>query len=184
MMNTAWHDDLLRFWFEELTPEDWYTGKAGTDTAIRDRFLPLYERMFAAPPEEALSDPDAALAAVVLFDQFPRNMFRGQAAAFGSDDLAIDLARNALDKGFDEGLDKQRKQFLYMPLMHSEVLADQERCVSLFKTLGSEESLKYALEHRDIIARFGRFPHRNRTLGRESSEAELRFLQEHAGYGQ
>lgn len=184
MTNTAWERDLLTFWFEELTPQDWYTGKTATDAAIRDRFLPLYERMFAAPPEEARTNPDAALAAVILFDQFPRNMFRGQAAAFGSDDLAIDLARNALDKGFDEGLDKERKQFLYMPLMHSEVLADQERCVSLFKTLGNEEGVKYAVEHRDIIARFGRFPHRNRVLGRENTVDEHRFLQEHAGYGQ
>lgn len=184
MTKTAWHDDLLRYWFKELTPEDWYTAKAETDAAIRDRFLPLYNKMFAAPPEEARSDPDAALAAVILFDQFPRNMFRGQAMAFASDDLAIDLARNALDKGFDEGLSSKRKQFLYMPLMHSEVLADQERCVSLFKTLGNGEGLRYAIEHRDIIARFGRFPHRNRVLGRDSTEDERRFLQEHAGYGQ
>jgi uncharacterized protein (DUF924 family) len=179
-----WAEEILQFWFGELTPEDWYTGKAESDAATRERFLPLYRELSVALPDEAWTDPDAALAAIILFDQFPRNMFRGQAEAFGSDDLASALARNTLDRGFDQGIGAERKQFLYMPLMHSEVLADQERCVSLFKALGNEEGLKYAIEHRDIIARFGRFPHRNRVLGRESTPDERAFLESHAGYGQ
>lgn len=179
-----WVDELLGFWFGELTPEDWYAVKPETDAAIRERFMQLYREMRVAAPEEAYADPQAALAAIILFDQLPRNMFRGQPEAFGSDDLAAALARNALDRGFDQDLEPAHKQFLYMPLMHSEVLADQERCVSLFKALGNEESLKYAIEHRDIIARFGRFPHRNRVLGRESTPDEIAFLQTHPGYGQ
>jgi uncharacterized protein (DUF924 family) len=183
-MDKRWTDDILDFWFDELKPEDWYSGKPETDAAIRERFLPLYQELLVAPPPEAREDARAALAAIILFDQFPRNMFRGKPEAFGSDDLAADLARNALERGFDDGLEPSRRQFLYMPLMHSEVLADQERCVSLFGTLGNEEGLRYAIEHRDIIARYGRFPHRNRVLARESTPAEQAFLKGHAGYGQ
>lgn len=184
MTESAWPDDVLEFWFGELAPEDWYTGKDDVDAAIRERFLPLYREISISIPREARDDADAALAAIILFDQFPRNMFRGQAEAFGTDDLAVDLARNALGRGYDQSLDEQRRQFMYMPLMHSEVLADQERCVTLFGALGDEGGLKYAVEHRDIIARFGRFPHRNRVLERESTPQERSFLAGHAGYGQ
>jgi uncharacterized protein (DUF924 family) len=183
-MDAKWQDEVLRFWFGELTPEDWYTGKAETDEAIRSRFLPLYREMFGATPDEAREEPEAALAAIIVYDQFPRNMFRGQPAAFASDPQALELARNAVEKGFDDGMPPERKQFLYMPFMHSEVLADQERCVSLFKALGNEENLRYAIEHRDIVARFGRFPHRNRVLERENSATETMFLTDHKGYGQ
>lgn len=183
-MSDAWRDDVLKFWFEELTPQDWYSGKDETDAAIRKRFQPLYERLKQEQPASALADPRAALAAIVVFDQFPRNIFRRQPAAFGTDQIAMSLASNAVDRGFDEGMDAAQKQFMYMPFMHSEVLADQERSVMLFGGLGNEEALKYAIEHRDIVARFGRFPHRNRVLGRTSSAEEEAFLKEHAGYGQ
>src|SRR5690606_22329940 len=109
--------------------------------------------------------PRTALAAVIVLDQFPRNMFRGQPAAFATDDLALGIARRALDRGFDAKIEQGGKAFLYMPFMHSEVTADQERCVDLFRSLDNESGLKYAIEHRDIVARFGRFPHRNKILG-------------------
>ncbi|WP_048649192.1 DUF924 family protein [Nitratireductor soli] len=183
-MNDDWPEDVLTFWFDELTPEDWYTGKEEIDAAIRARFLPLYETMKRDQPRTMLSEPRAALAAIIVFDQFPRNIFRRQPAAFGTDQLAMGLSSNAVDRGFDDGMSMAQKQFMYMPFMHSEVLADQERSVMLFGGLGNEDSLKYAIEHRDIVARFGRFPHRNRVLGRESSAEEEAFLKEHAGYGQ
>lgn len=183
-MSEKWVDDVLGFWFGELTYQDWFGGEAKVDEAIRARFLDLYEKLKADPKVEAIDDARTALAAVIVFDQFPRNMFRRTAAAFATDDLALGIARRALDRGFDAELDGAARPFLYMPLMHSEVSADQERCVDLFRELGEENGLKYAIEHRDIVARYGRFPHRNRVLGRESTQDELDFLQGHAGYGQ
>lgn len=183
-MSEQWVDDVLDFWFGELTYDDWFGGAADVDEKIRGRFLDLYERLKADPKVEAIDDARTALAAVVVFDQFPRNIFRKTKAAFATDDLALGIARRALDKGFDAELDGKMRPFLYMPFMHSEVSADQERCVDLFRALGVKEPLDYAIEHRDIVARYGRFPHRNRVLGRESTQDELDFLQEHAGYGQ
>lgn len=179
-----WVDEVLDFWFGELTYEDWFSSDETLDRKIRDRFLDLYRQRKADLDIRAVDDARTALAAIILFDQFPRNMFRRTAAAFGTDDLAMGIARRAVDKGLDRELSPSEKPFLYMPFMHSEVLADQERCVDLFSTLGAEDSLKYAIDHRDIIARFGRFPHRNKVLERQSTAAEIEFLQGHAGYGQ
>ena len=183
-MDRKWVDDILDFWFHELTQQDWYSGAAEVDEKIRSRFQDLYHRLREELSVEEVNDPRTALAAVIAFDQFPRNMFRKSAAAFGSDDMAISIARRAVDAEFDKDMSPPEKQFLYMPFMHSEISADQERCVDLFKTLGNEENVKYAIEHRDIIADYGRFPHRNRVLGRESTPAEMKFMEGHKGYGQ
>jgi uncharacterized protein (DUF924 family) len=180
-----WIKGVLAFWFGELGPEDWFASRPDLDATIRDRFAALHARLAAeGVPEVCRRDPRAALAAIIALDQFPRNIHRGQAAAFSTDDLAVSLARNAIDAGFDEAMSDQERQFVYMPLMHSENLADQERCVDLFGRLGNEEGLRYAIEHRDIVRDFGRFPHRNRALGRETTKAERTFLEGHAGYGQ
>ncbi|WP_011579416.1 MULTISPECIES: DUF924 family protein [Chelativorans] len=183
-MADRWVEEILTFWFEEVGPEGWFKPTPELDETVRKRFGALHKRLAANPPEAAGKSQRAALASIILFDQFPRNMFRGSAAAFATDDLALRIAREALDKGFDDGLTPAERQFLYMPFMHSEISADQEHCVMLFKALGNEEALRYAIEHRDIIERFGRFPHRNRTLGRESTGEELAFLEAHKGYGQ
>jgi uncharacterized protein (DUF924 family) len=182
-MSDRWVNDILSFWFEEVGPKRWFDGKQ-LDETIRRRFGALHEKLSTGVPKAATEDADAALAAAILFDQFPRNMYRGTGRAFSTDDLAMRIAREAVEKGLDETLPPERKQFLYMPFHHSEVAADQEHAVMLFKALGNEEGLRYAIEHRDIILRFGRFPHRNRALGRPSTEEELAFLQEHPGYGQ
>lgn len=183
-MSEQWVDDVLDFWFRELTPEDWFGGSADLDETIRTRFKDLYEEKKNGFRVRGVDDARTALAAIILFDQFPRQIYRGTAAAFGSDELALGIARRALEMGFDTDATEQEKSFYYMPFMHSEVSADQERCVSLFSALGNESGLKYAIEHRDIVAEFGRFPHRNRPLGRESTPAEIAFLERHAGYGQ
>ena len=180
-MPASWQDDVLSFWFGELTPEDWFTSKPATDAAITERFGETWSAMRKAVPAEAFMNADAALAATLVCDQFPRNMFRGTAEAFATDPLALALARHALAKGFHQTVGAQRQTFLFMPFMHSESLDDQELCVSMF---GLSETAKYAIEHRDIIARFGRFPHRNRVLGRENTPEEADFLSEHAGFGQ
>jgi uncharacterized protein (DUF924 family) len=184
MAREKWVDDVLDFWFGELTYEDWFGGSQELDEKIRSRFLELYERQKAGLDAKSIGDPETALAAIILFDQFPRNMFRKTAAAFGTDDLALGIARLAVDRGYDNQVEPGAKPFIYMPFMHSEVSADQERCVDLFRELGEGDSLKYAIEHRDIVAQYGRFPHRNRVLGRESTAAEVSFLEEHSGYGQ
>ena len=184
MADRGWSDDILDFWFGELGPKDWFGGGPALDERIRDRFLTLYEKLARDVPDEALADPRSALAAIVALDQFPRNMFRGTARAFASDHQALALARNAIARGFDQGMTAEERQFLAMPLMHSEELSDQHRCVTLFEEIGNAEALKFAREHRDIVERFGRFPHRNRALGRDSSAAEKAFMEGHEGYGQ
>jgi uncharacterized protein (DUF924 family) len=183
-MADKWVDEVLDFWFKELTREDWFGGGAELDDKIRDRFADLYERLKVDFAVADARDARTALAAIIVFDQFSRNMFRGDAAAFGTDNLALGISRRAIEQKFDGELDQNERAFLYMPFMHSEVNADQERCVDLFRSLENENSLKFAIEHRDIVAKYGRFPHRNKVLGRESTQAELDFLKEHAGYGQ
>jgi uncharacterized protein (DUF924 family) len=182
MPDAGWASDVLGYWFGELKPEDWFMTRAETDEAIRRRFLGLWQEMRHAVPAQALLEAEPALAATIVFDQFPRNMFRRQADAFATDPLAQAVAHNARRLGFPGKLPPSKCIFFFMPFMHSETLADQELCVSLFA--GNAEQLKYAIEHRDIIARFGRFPHRNKALGRDSSTAEIDFLKGHEGYGQ
>lgn len=184
MAERDWVNEVLSFWFEELTVEDWFKQNDRVDTAIRERFGDLYTQLKSSPPDQKDMNPDTALATIIVLDQFPRNMFRGEAAAFGSDNIAAALTRSAVDAGLDSGLVQDKKSFMYMPLMHSESLADQERGIMLFKALGNENNLKYAIEHRDVIAKFGRFPHRNRALGRESTADELDYLKTASGYGQ
>lgn len=183
MKNNGWADAVLQFWFNELQPEDWFTTKASTDEAIQARFAAIHAELNRSVPVNALLEADGALAAIIVLDQFSRNMYRKTAKAFASDPLALALARAALANGLDRQMTQTRRRFVYMPFMHSEHLPDQERCVELFGTLEGD-NLKYAIEHRDIIQRFGRFPHRNRVLGRESTKEETEFLKGHEGYGQ
>jgi len=184
MPQEIWVDDVLAFWFEELGPADWYAGGDDVDNKIKERFGELHLRLKSELSVDGIDDARAALAAIIVFDQFPRNLYRGTAEAFSTDDMAVQIARRALDLELDSAMTDDEKSFLYMPFMHSEILADQERCVDLFRALSNEEGLNYAIEHRDIVAQYGRFPHRNKPLGRESTPAELEFLESHPGYGQ
>ncbi len=181
MADKAWVRDVPGFWFGELKPEDWFTTRPEIDEAIRRRFLGLWQQMREAVPAAAFLEADAALAATIVLDQFPRNMFRSQADAFATDPLAQAIAHNAVRRGLAGALPQERRSFQYMPFMHAESAADQELSVQLFAGTPNE---KYAVEHRDIIARFGRFPHRNKALGRSGTEAELAFLAGHEGLGQ
>lgn len=183
-MAQDWHDDVLAFWFDEMDAAQWFNGSEELDNLTRSRFAKMLDELSHNPPKTVYSDPRQALAAILLFDQFPRNMYRGTARAFATDDLALRIARQAVDARFDDQLSPNKRLFLYMPFQHSEVSADQGHSVMLFGSLALEEPLRYAIEHRDIIDRFGRFPHRNAVLGRESTADELAFLEQHAGYGQ
>jgi uncharacterized protein (DUF924 family) len=174
----AWVGDVLRFWFDELGRKAWFVRDAAVDAQIRTRFLPLIEELATRPADEALASADRALATVIVLDQFPRNVFRGEARAFATDARALDVAKAAIARALDQGVPADRRVFLYLPFEHSEELADQERSIELTAALGDEEYARYAVLHRDVIARFGRFPHRNVALGRTPTLEELTFLKE------
>jgi uncharacterized protein (DUF924 family) len=171
-MSAQWIADVLKFWFG-LDPKQWWKSDPALDHRIKQRFLKMWAEKRQLPVEAFLDDPLTALAGVILFDQLPRNMFRGHAEQFATDSLALAIAKAAVDKRFDEKLEPQERGFLYMPFQHSENLDDQNRSVLLFTKLGDDYQLGYAKKHHDVIERFGRFPHRNAMLGRASRPDEL-----------
>jgi uncharacterized protein (DUF924 family) len=173
-------DEVLRFWFGEgaergKAHKRWFEKNVTFDAEVRSRFLPLYERL--ARSDDWLSGRDDSLARIVVLDQFPRNMFRGTARAFAADPLALATAQLAVAKGYDRDLLRVEKQFVYLPFEHSESLADQERACELMKPLG-DDLYDWALRHKRIVERFGRFPHRNEILGRASTAEEIEFLKQ------
>jgi uncharacterized protein (DUF924 family) len=178
----TWADDINRFWFEELKPADWFSGDPKVDALIRERFAGLYESLSKQPPSPADLDIDALLAAVIAFDQFPRNLFRQSPQAYATDPLALSLATHAVNAGMDKDIETWRRHFLYMPFQHSEDRATQARSQKLFAALGDKGTLDYAVHHKDIVDRFGRFPHRNAILGRESTPEEIEFLRTHRSF--
>lgn len=175
-MRPDWVEDVLGFWFGELEPADWFKKSDQTDAAIRDRFAKLYVALSRQESDALVASPRQALAAVIVLDQFSRNMFRGNRQAFATDPLARTIAAQAVEAGFDAGLSTDERVFLYLPSEHSEDLADQHRAVELISALGNDEYTKYAIAHRDVIERFGRFPHRNAALDRASTPAEEAYL--------
>jgi uncharacterized protein (DUF924 family) len=168
MMN--WSATIVNFWFEELKPKDWWIKSDSVDNQIKERFFELWEEQKTKIADDFMGSPEIALAAIILFDQFPRNMFRGLSEAFASDHLALQIAEQAVDMGLDKTLSDAQRSFLYMPFMHSEDLDDQNRSVTLFTALGS--NIKFANSHRDAITKFGRFPGRNMALGRAMRAGE------------
>ena len=176
---------VLDFWFGRPDMPDfgrprtvWFRRDPAFDTDIRARFLTDCERAAAGAYDALAATPEGALALTILLDQFPRNLFRGSARAFGSDPAARAVARGALDRGWDREMLPVQRLFLYLPFEHSEDVADQELCVERTAALGNAEWTRYAERHLEIIQRFGRFPHRNAALGRASTEAERAFLLE------
>jgi len=167
-----WRSDVLKFWFG-LEPERWWKADAELDADIRRRFLKLWATKRELPATSFLDHSLTALAAVILFDQFPRNLFRGHAEQFATDPLALAIARAAVDRHLDDELEPEERGFLYMPFQHSEDLADQRRSLAMFTALGDDYLLGYAKKHHDIIQRFGRFPHRNAMLGRAPRADEI-----------
>lgn len=166
---------ILAFW-REAGRERWYARDDTFDAEIRRRFLAVWQKAAAGEFATWEASDDGALALVIVLDQFPRNMFRGTPQAFASDAQAREVARRAIARGVDGRVDPVLLEFLYMPFMHSEHLADQLHCIALFQGTGNAESLEYAHLHADIIRRFGRFPHRNQFLGRETTAEEQAFL--------
>lgn len=173
-----WAADLLHFWFHELRPDQWFGRSSQVDDLCRQRFARDLARLRSRPEREFLKDRNTARAAVLLFDQIPRNLYRDSAQAFATDPLARAICRGAIARGWDRGLSKPQRQFLYMPLMHSEAIRDQRLSLRLFARLDDSFAFGFARAHHRMIARFGRFPHRNRMLGRASSGAEQRAVEQ------
>ena len=178
-------EDILAFWLDEIGPEGWYKQDEDLDTTIRDRFGAMWEGAMEGKYSLWLTYPSGVLAYVILTDQFPRNMFRGDGKSFASDRIALAAAKSAISKNWDMKIDEPARQFFYMPLMHSENLIDQDRCVRLMLTRMPETgagNLLHAKVHREVIRRFGRFPYRNDALSRTTTGAEAAFV-EQGGYG-
>jgi uncharacterized protein (DUF924 family) len=165
-------EDILGFWFAPGTDELWYANDPKFDAGIRDRFMQTYEAARDGRLDAWRNQARSLLALIIVFDQFPRNMFRGDARAFATDHLARSLTKEGLSRGFDRELTNAQLDFFYLPLMHSEALADHRLLVE--RGRGDE---RYAREHRAIIERFGRYPQRNAALGRENTAEEARFLE-------
>jgi len=170
-MGEPWAAEILDFWFG-LEREQWWKTDPELDATCRERFLDLWEVQQQRLPEQFLASGDEALAAIILFDQLPRNMFRGHADQFATDHLALAIARGAVERGFDEAYTQPKRGFFYMPFQHSEDLDDQQRSVALFTALGDDYQLGFAKKHLEVIERFGRFPHRNAILGRKPRAEE------------
>jgi len=166
--------DVVAFW-REAGPTRWFEKDAALDDEIRRRFLAAHEAAAAGKLTAWEASAEGALALLILLDQFPRNMFRGQARAFASDPLARAIASRAILRGFD-GADPAMRSFFYLPFMHSEDLADQQRAIAFYRAQNDTDGLKWSELHADIIHRFGRFPHRNAILGRVSTSEEQAFL--------
>lgn len=169
---------VLDFWIGEVGPEGWYSSTPDMDNQIAERFGPLRARAATGALDGWIWAPRSGLALMILLDQFPRNMFRGQADAFATDAHALALAKCAITRGLDLSVPEPERQFFYLPLMHSECLADQQQVLLMVQTrlprFGSE-NLDHGRKHRDVIRRFGRFPSRNAALGRKDTAAELAY---------
>ena len=168
--------EILDFWFSDEVRKLWFKSTPEFDALLRERFEALWARAQQGELDGWLQSAAGCLALVIVLDQFPLNMFRGQAQSFASEAQSREVALVAIDKGFDQDLDPRSRAFLYMPFMHSEVLADQQLALQLFAQPGVDDNLRFARHHHDIIEKFGRFPHRNKALGRESSEPEIEYL--------
>ena len=166
---------VIDFW-NEIGPKAWFEKSDAIDASIREKFGDLHRQAANGELDDWKNEADSCLALILVLDQFSRNMFREDARAFATDEYAADLANFALDNRYPDKVADDLKSFFVMPFMHSERIADQERCVLLFHKTGGPDGLKYAIIHRDIIARFGRFPHRNKVLCRHTTPAEQAFL--------
>jgi uncharacterized protein (DUF924 family) len=174
-------EDIVSFW-QSAGPDRWFSRDDAFDEACRARFLATYEAAARGDLAEWELSPHGALALIILLDQLPRNMFRGTRRAYSTDATALLGAERAIERHFDEAVEPELRRFFYLPFMHAEDLAAQERSVSLNEALGDEDSVRWARHHRDIVARYGRFPHRNAILGRDSTAEEQAYLAEEEAF--
>ena len=171
------YTEVIHFWFDELETKQWWIKDVQLDKTICERFLAVHSLAMNNALNHWRSEPEGRLAEVIVLDQFSRNIFRDKPETFESDEKALDLAQAAIDIGADKELETSKKPFLYMPFMHSESLSVHERAVEIFSEPGLEGMLEFELKHKKIIDQFGRYPHRNKILGRESTAVEREFLE-------
>lgn len=174
--------DVLMFWFDELTPQQWFNSFDDADEAIANRFSTAHEAASKGELFEWRETPDGRLAEIIVLDQFARNLFRGDPRSFATDTLALVLAQEAIAAGDDQRIDPERLAFLYMPFMHSESLLMHEIAEKLFDRPGMEMNLKSLRSHTKVLQRFGRYPHRNAAVGRQSTADEIDFLKDGRGF--
>ncbi len=168
---------IIEYWYAEEMRSHWFASTSELDNIIKDRYEMLWEQAAAGQLDAWKHTPEGCLALAIILDQLPLNMFRNQAKSFATERQAIEVTLFALDQGFDKQISRDKLLFLFMPLMHSEQLTDQDLSVTLFAQYDLADNLRFARHHRDIIRRFGRFPHRNAILGRENTAQELAYLQ-------
>jgi len=178
MQRTVQISDVLNFWFDELEPMQWWTKDETVDREIESRFGDVHQQAIAAELESWRTAPEGRLAEVIVLDQFSRNIHRDTPLAFAFDGMALVLAQEAVKLAADQQVAFEKRAFFYMPFMHSESAAIHKRAVELFGQPGAEYNYEFELKHKAIIDRFGRYPHRNAILGRESTPEELEFLQQ------
>lgn len=171
-------ETIIDFWFEQSSPKDWFAKSEAFDSKIVSQFAKTYDAAINGELYDWRSTPAGRLAEVIVLDQFSRNMFRKSPQAFRFDSLAVVLSQQAIDLGDDLKLPLQKRKFLYMPFMHSESLVIHNMAVNVFSQSGLEDNLEYEIKHRQIIERFGRYPHRNSVLDRQSTQEEVEFLKQ------
>ncbi len=176
------YDAILNFWFEELKPEDWFRKSRALDNLIKERFSTVLEKAAQGELTEWRDTPEGRLAEIIVLDQFSRNIFRGKKEAFGNDALALKLAEEMVFFKQDQHLTPEQKIFAYMPYMHSEDLKHHEEAMELYSLPELRENLVFEQKHKEIIEKFGRFPHRNEMLNRKSTPAEQAFIKTHPGF--
>ena len=169
-------EDVIAFWFDEISPEAWFKKDVEFDEMLKDRAGAIVRKALNGQLDNWSKSADGAVGLVIVLDQFTRNIFRNTPRAFSGDEMALVISLKAIDSDWFANLSIGFKHFLLMPMMHSEDITIQDRSLPLFETLTNPRTYEYAVKHRDIVARFGRFPHRNAILGRPSSEEELAFL--------
>lgn len=175
-------DEVLNFWFSEPMKSHWFNSNPDIDTLITDKFEFLWQYAADDNLVQWQDTPEGCLALCIALDQFPLNMFRNQAVAFSTEQHAVMVTKHAIIEDFDQQLDNDRLAFLYLPLMHSENMDDQDLSVAKFEAAGLENNAKFAKHHRAIVQKHGRFPHRNYALGRESTAEEITYLNSEAAF--
>lgn len=182
MMTIPDPEAIVDFWFSEEGKPFWFNSTPEMDAWLREQYAPLVEQALAGELDQWQASPQGALALVIILDQFPLNIYRGTAKSFVGEGAARKVADLAIERGLDDGMPDVQKAFMYLPFMHSENLADQDRSVDLYRQAGLTENLKWAEHHRDIVRRFGRFPHRNDMLARECTPDEEAYLASEEGF--
>jgi len=168
--------EVLDFWYDENNAKKWYNSTPEFDAEIKQRFETLWQQAADNKLNDWQESPAGSLALCILLDQFPLNMFRGEDKSFQTEAQSIEVSKAAIAKGFDDEIPSERVSFMYLPLMHSEELDDQNLSVACFEKHALEENLRFAKHHRGLIEEFGRFPHRNKIMGRENTPEEISYL--------